>query len=143
MREGNEFREDIDSQDADPLDSKSQEFDWAEVYSNLGEARSELPCRDYDALSQALKRVMQWLADVDLKSPHAHKTISRRVLAFLWVLNPAYFDGLSLTKVAALIGAHKATLSPHAAQASREFGIRNRGQSHAWNLRMDRKPADA
>jgi hypothetical protein len=125
-----------DAEHACALDGHGcEDFPFEEVYRRLGEARAECSKRDYDALTKALKSILTWMSDTDLQSPQALTGIGRRVLAFMWVLNPDYFEGQSLTKIAALIGLHKASLSPHAADASRNFDIRNRGQAHAWNFK--------
>ena len=59
--------------------------------------------------------------------------IGRRTIAMGWVIDPDLFGGLSQTEIAAIIGCHKMNLSKSAAEFSRKFKIRNRGQRHGWN----------
>jgi hypothetical protein len=56
------------------------------------------------------------------------------------VVNPDLFGGLSQSEIARLLGTQKMNISRHAAEFSRRFGVRNRGQSHAWNLRVGKAP---
>jgi hypothetical protein len=133
------FRESYLNPEQDTLDGKSAEFDWDALYELLGESQQELSAHDYDALSFAFKRVLEWVLSVDLGRPGFESVIARRALALAWTMNPAFFeDSPSLSKIAERIGTHKVSLSSYAASASRTFGVRNRGQRHGWNF----KPAN-
>lgn len=72
------------------------------------------------------------------ENPRA-KIIGARAIAVAWVLKPELFGGASLTAVAKSLGFHVMYLSPHAAEFTRKFGIRNRAQSHAWQLNQPAK----
>jgi len=75
--------------------------------------------------------------------PGAGGAIGRRAIALFWTLNPYYFEGVSVTALANRLGLHKAILSAQAAEARRKFGIKNRGQAHAWNFgKAEPKPPE-
>lgn len=135
-----QFHEDYLSPEQDTLDGKSAEFDWDALYKLFGESQQELSAHDYDSLSFALKRILEWVLSIDLERPGFESIMARRVLALAWTMNPAYFeDSPSLSRIAERIGTHKASLSSYAASASRTFGVRNRGQVHGWNFKSRTK----
>ena len=106
------------------------------LYDLLGEAEQEVEERDYDKLTFAIQRLLEFMLADDLRHPKAERNIARRVVALAWTLNPGYFEGSpSLTEVAHMMGLNKVTLSDHAAGVRRVFGVRNRAQSHGWNFK--------
>ena len=129
------FHEDFASEHVDPLSDKHQDFDFDAVCRALGEVQGvELAEETREQLRQCLAAIFGFLVDVNLDRPNVDTYIGRRAIAMAWVVKPALFGGASQTQIAALIGAsNKMTISPHAAEFSRLFNVRNRGQSHGWN----------
>jgi hypothetical protein len=119
-------------------DGGHSEFDWAELDACLGEVEAELEPHDFKALGAAQVRLLDWiLGKIDVTRADAPGIITRRLIAFAWVLNPGRFatdaKGESLTQLAARLGVSTQTLSQNAADATRTFGIRNGAAAHAWN----------
>lgn len=128
-----EFREDQLSTHVDPLHDSHQEFDYDAVERALGCKPEEMDEETCSKLAQAVLVLVQWLTDVELKKD-CQRLIGHRALAAAWVVKPDLFHGMSQTELAELIGAkNKMEISRHAAEFSRVFAVRNRGQSHGWN----------
>lgn len=137
-----EFHEDYQNPNESTLDPQTYDFNWEELYRNLGEGvETDEPLSRHDLakLAGGLKVVLRWLTDIDLHRSGWETTLAHRVISLAWTLDPGYFEGSpSLTFLAEKIATHKATLSAHAADASRVFSIRNRGQAHGWNFKKDK-----
>ena len=76
--------------------------------------------------------------NTNLAGKDAARVIARRAVALAWVTNPLFFEGKSLSQLAAELGLPKQVLSRCSAAASRKFGIQNRGQAHAGNRGLKR-----
>ena len=129
------FVEDFQSSEQDALDAKCCDFDWEELERSLGEDNPDQEEGLVAKLSFALRQVMEFIIDVDLERPEAMQVIARRCIGVLWTINPDYFNGLSLTRLAELLGCSTQTLSKHSADWHRKYGIGNRGQSHGHNFK--------
>jgi hypothetical protein len=127
------FIEDWTSEDVDPLSRGTEDFDLEAVERALGEAQA-IAGRDYDALVTALNHLVGFLVR-GATNERGDTKAGRRVLALAWVINPSLFGGISLTALAKKVGLSTKNLSVFAAEVSRTFGIRNRGQAHAWNYK--------
>ena len=133
------FIPDYESRAADPLDSRHCDFDWATLAESMKESRAEMHERDWDALVKAIQTLLRWIIPTNLRGPSPEKFIARRCIALLWTINPDYFDGApSISELARQLKVTRATLSTYAANASRKFDTRNRGQSHGWNYKPKR-----
>lgn len=127
-----EFHEDFVSAHTDPTAEPYCDFDWDELYACLGEATNNDE-QIKQRLAEAVRQVFQWMLSNNINKKNAAEFIGRRAVAFAWVMNPELFEGKSMTAVAASLGLPKQILSKASSEASREFGIQNRGQAHAWN----------
>jgi len=128
-----EFNEAMLSDDRDPVDATSQEFDWQSLLERLGEP----PENDISPqpFAQAVIRLLELLLSKTERPMHP-QSVGLRVIALAWVLNPAYFEGSpSLRDLAVRCGVKPATLARFTGEASRFIGWRNRAQRHAWNWR--------
>jgi len=134
-----EFHDEYISPDIDPLSKPMVEhFDWNELARRLGEPTEE-PA-DQDEIDRkvaiVMRTIMQFILQVDFNRDDAAISIGRRCVAFAWVLNPDLFAGSpSLTTLAKKLGCTPGSLASVSGATTRRFGIRNRGQSHAWNRR--------
>ncbi|HEY3857368.1 MAG TPA: hypothetical protein VGO67_23530 [Verrucomicrobiae bacterium] len=133
MSEGKQpFFEDYSSDDQSALDRQIVDFDWAGLERAFGEVTTD---EDRDAVVKCVSALFQWLTAVNMENRNAQQKVGRRFLALAWVVNPNLFQGISATKLARKIGIkapyHFQKLT---GEVSRHFGIRNRGQRHAWNL---------
>ena len=128
-----QFHEDHLSPKLDPVDGRTADFDWASMDQELGELAEELDAHDYEALTVALRRVLLWIVH-RCNNPGSDLIIGRRALALTWVINPGLIPGSpSLRRLERRLGIPQNMLSRYAADATREFGYRNRGQAHGWN----------
>jgi len=141
-----QFDEGRDSDKRDTLDGKTQEFDYEAVDRDLGTPIAE--GIDYTALIVALERINEFVFGIDKLRP---TTIGLRYLALMWVVNPDLFKrfqtgekerSISINEMIEQVGVHPVTLARYTAEASRRFGIRNRGQAHAGNFKMKGKQND-
>jgi len=136
------FIEDFaDAAHGDPLDDKrSTDFDYDEVDRRLGAVTRNLPEDGRQDVAFAMSELLRWVIEgLNLDAPLFENHLAQRVLALLWTVSPGYIEGSpSLSKIAKRLGTHKSTLSAHAAEASRTFGVRNRGQSHGWNFKKQK-----
>jgi hypothetical protein len=130
------FHEDFQSDHADQLDLRTQDFDWDEVFRRVDGLKDSLSESDYDRLGTALDEIFRWVIG-DPKTPkESERKIGLRFIGLAWCLRPDFFDGSpSLTEIARRIDRNKVTLSVHSADAHRKFGIKNRGQSHGSNFK--------
>lgn len=116
------------------LELQSADFDWPSLYEVLGEAQSELPERDYDALGKALHELIKWLTRGQIEEARYETVIGRRVIGLAWVMNPGFFDGNpSLTKLAKALGMKAPDLCEHTTSVTKAFGLMNKAQAHGWN----------
>ena len=90
--------------------------------------------RDYGALGQAQVRIIDFLFDgVNLDHPSYADVLANRLIGFAHKLNPGRFRGVSLRELAGRLGVSVQAISRHASDTTRTFGVRNGGDSHAWN----------
>lgn len=123
--------EDYRPEDTEPTaQDPSYDFDWDGLFKNLGEEQAE-PF-DYSAMATVLKRIFDFVLDVDLSKRDAPRMIGRRVMMLAWVMDPKRFENASLRKLAESLGSSAAHLSAIAAGISRDTGISNRFQAHDW-----------
>ncbi len=139
------FHEEWVSPHVDPLAPTHQDFDFQEIDRRLGlvELRPTPPHPDSPlasmsedelvTLGSAIKKIFHWLISDYVENARVD-LIGWRLVASAWVLDPGIFGGLSQTKLAAVFGGHKMSLSRHASEFSRLFGVRGRGQAHGWNF---------
>lgn len=133
---------DFDEQDLtalDTLDNKHQDFPWHEIDAAF--ADSPDAAQDYARLGEALRSIFRWIASQSMSSKDPARCAGRNCLALLWVLDPDYVGGTSMSKLAAAVGIHKVLLARSTAEASRLSGVRNRAQcSHDWRRMRGRNP---
>lgn len=132
-----EFHDDFVSDKVDPTTEPYSDFDWDELYQRLGEATDGKFETEVN-LSLTVRYILRWVFSTNLKSNRALHLILRRLIALGWVTNPWFFDGKSISAIAAELGLPKQLMSRCAAAASRKFGIENRSQAHAWNRGLKR-----
>ncbi|MGE4183080.1 MAG: hypothetical protein AB7J34_24950 [Limisphaerales bacterium] len=119
--------------DVDSLDSRACEFPWEEVLARLDgkpipeDVRAELRQK----CSVGLGELLRWLIRGDgterlfLRGDLA----GRRAIALAWVLRPDLFEGTpSLRELAQTLGIPISSLSRHAADVTKRWGIFNRAQ---------------
>ena len=129
-----------DCKHADPLAKWVSDFEWNQLYERLGEATTE-PA-DMEAASLAMLRIIEWIVGKKAArmtfSLGYEQRMANKILALLWVLNPGYFESTpSLAMLSKKMGLkQRVTLSGYAAEVTRKFGVRNRGQSHGWNFKQ-------
>lgn len=114
--------------DIDPNAPRFIEFDWELLRRSLGEARDEMGETDFALMGTVLAEFMRWIVKgnrLDL--------IGRRAVALAWVVNPELLEGESLRKLAKRVMCLPVRLHQLSGEASREFGVRNRGQAQASN----------
>jgi hypothetical protein len=70
-----EFDETYQSEHADPLDTRSQDFDWNTLYENLGEELDAIELSEFDAakVAEAFRAVLQFMVDCRLDGASALK----------------------------------------------------------------------
>jgi hypothetical protein len=130
------FHEDFTSEHLDPLDGQTIDFDFESVYAALGEATEDLGREQRAELARAMRVLLAWIVRVDLNESKAPNPLGleqkcgRRAICMAWVISPDLFDGISLTELAMRLGYTKPVLSVITSAFSREFNVRNRGQSH-------------
>jgi len=134
-----EFHEDFRNPHVDPLETAHADFEWDNVAEHLGE---ELGRQDKEKLALALRRIFQWVLEIDYNiqcSPLTPDTlIGRRFVALAWVTNPDLFPGgPSLRQLSRHFGITAPILADLTGQVCREFGIQNRAQDHAWNRKEE------
>lgn len=136
-----EFHEDYRSPHVDPLDGRVLDFDWPQLEQLLQEAeQADARAPDISLLGEVLCRLFGWLTHgKKLPAEGLDRLIGRRAIAMIWVIRPDLIEGTpSLATLAKQLGETRAGLSWHAADFTRVFGLRNRGQAAGWN----RKPVD-
>lgn len=128
------FHEDM-VKNHDPVDGPSCDFDWDALDAVFGSVQGELHEKDWESMGIALRRILIWIVDVQVRNPQQTlDMIARRVLALAWVIDPGILqDSPTLTSLAKRIGKSKAVLSQSTTAASLEFGISNRPQTPIWN----------
>jgi hypothetical protein len=132
-----EFFENYLNPRIDPMDGRTEDFDWAALATMLGEdARDGFTQPDFALLAETLNRLFAYLLH-GRANRHIDRTIGRRVIAMIWVIRPDLINGTpSLAKIAKRIGVTRAGLSKQAAQFTRAFGLVSRAQANGWNRRM-------
>jgi hypothetical protein len=141
-----QFHEDYQNEHADPLDCREADFNWNELYERFGEAENDSPLTPEQKMTIALRRICDWVLNINYNIEGQQimpdTLIGRRFIAFAWVMNPELFaDSPSLAKLCRKIGVTIPTLARLTGEVSREFGIQNRAQAHAWN-RGENVPAE-
>ncbi len=130
------FYEGFISDDADPVDSVSQDFDWKLLYARLNEEACEAHLDK--RLADMVARLIEMLV-ADKGRRIRPDSVGLRIIALAWVLNPGYFrDSPSLRRLANRCGVTAATLARLTGHYSRFLNWRNRGQRHAWNWEQRR-----
>jgi hypothetical protein len=117
-----------------PVCSDNPEFDWETVFTHCdGDVTGDTETKRLAIKMAAgvMTTLFDWLLKVNLRDQRALKSIGVRAVVMAWVVNPARFEGASLTTLAKSLGyrSHKA-ISPEAAEFSRDFGIKNSFQAH-------------
>ncbi len=105
------------------------------------EAVEELPEADAapDERAEQLNRLLEWFT-TPAALQYFGPTFERRIVALMWTVNPAVFEGKSLSMMARDMGVTKQALSHYSAEAARIFKIRNRSQiAHGGRWRSGRK----
>ena len=136
-----EFHEDYRSPRTDPLDGRTDGFDWPSLEALAGEAEArDSTTPDFALLAETLNRLFAWLVEGRSHSlRHLDRTIGRRAIAMIWVVRPDLIEGTpSLAQLAEQLGETRAGLSLYAADFTRTFGLANRGQVHGWNRKRGR-----
>ena len=129
MKQG--FYEGFISEEADPVDAASQDFDWKLLYRRLNEEACEAGIDE--KLAQTVTRLIQLLVGNSRGRIHP-PYIGLKIIALAWVLNPGYFhDSPSLRELARRCGVTPAKLAHMTGHFSRFIQYRNRAQRHAWN----------
>lgn len=127
-----EFHEDYHNPDADPSGHAVEEFPYEEVFARL----DGVPSPDSErGMADVVKGLLGWTVDVRFRHRSSHRIIAARAVAALWVSNPGAFGGRSLRSIASATGLSFDHLTRASAAFSRQFGIRSRAQSHAWNYK--------
>ncbi len=129
-----DFNEASLSDDLDPIDGKSVDFDWAALSAALCEKTVGSDV-DADRAELILRLLIAILGDPSQSRLHP-QAVGLRLIAMVWLLNPANFEGSpSVTELAKRCGVSAAALAQYTGRASRLIGWRNRGQQHAsnWN----------
>ena len=123
-----DFEEGFLSDNRDPMDAPSQDFDWEQLYAMLGEevTHDQQP-------TELVTRLVQLI--VPPTSHHVSiRAIGLRAIALAWILNPGHFPGNpSLRELAKRCGVNPPTIARLTGELSRLTGWRNRAQRHAWN----------
>jgi hypothetical protein len=115
-------------------DNRSTEFDWEGLSALLGESPDMSP-GDYARATVVLQAVLKWLVQDERGKGRRFGTKAlRRLVAFLWAVDPAYFkEEPSLSELARKMGIHKVILSRHSAEVTKRFQVSNRFQhAHDW-----------
>lgn len=124
-----EFQEGLQSERADPMDAQVCDF----PYDQIDLPESVQPIYE-EKLKQTLTRVLQFA--IDDHETMSQQSVGRRFIGLAWVLDPSLFPGTpSLRTLAKRLSMDVSGLSRVAAQASREFGIKNRAQAHGDGVR--------
>ena len=132
---------DEQSNEFDPLDGQMNDFPFDEVFKRLDGDKTGMEQRDYVAMCNALQKILTYLINGKSRSNgnrFPSRSISMRVVAFAWALNPSLFgdDGPSMSVITKRLGLNRRLLSRYAAEVSKLFAIRNRIQhAHDWNWR--------
>ena len=122
----------------DPLFSAHQDFDYDAVEVALGCAPEQLDDDSCSRLATALIVMLRWIIGGQKLQPGCENLIGTRAVAAAWVLKPDLFDSVSQAELGRQLGkTHQVGISKHAAEFTRLFNVRNRGQSHAWNATID------
>jgi hypothetical protein len=136
-----EYFDDYTFQHLDPLSPSQADFDWEAVYAALGDEPICAQDESYDRLVHAFRRVFEFCLTIDLNKENSTELIGRRLLALAWVMNPAIIDGSpSLIELSNRLGLSPYPLAIITSEVSKQFGIRNRAQAHAWNRGLKMKP---
>lgn len=129
------FSEDFISERQDPLSPTHQDFPFDDVARALGED-VDLERDDVrEMVANAIAGIMRFCLNTDITNKRAEQIIGRRLIALAWVLNPGLFEGSpSLIKLSKRMGM-KSPFALHilSGEVTRNFGIKNRAQAHAWN----------
>lgn len=141
-----EFIEDFDGgAHVDPLDAKEQDFDWDAVFAAVDGIKKPLDDEQGEKLHAGMRAFLSALVEPYSKAhgdkverlEHIQAILGRRVIAFVWAVNPALIAGApSLSAIAKQFGVKsRDSMSMHAADARRRWGLRNRASDHAWNFK--------
>lgn len=79
--------------------------------------------------------LLEWLGS-ERATEYFGRTHQRKIVSLAWTVNPAAFDGQSLSQLAATLGVSKQALSKYSAAARRTFGLRGNGSQRAHGSRF-------
>ena len=114
------------------MDGPHADFDWNAVETLLGEVRQEVGAERFAELSEGLTRLAQWCFPNRPLVPGDDVNIGRNFMCLMWIVCPGLLEGASLDRIAEVLGVTRQALSRRTSEASRQFGIKNRGQwAHA------------
>src|ERR1051326_116503 len=123
------------------------DFDWIGLSIALGEAQKKSG-PDFPKMADGLIILLQWAINGNGRG-FAIKTnrpddplaaLGRRVVALLWALNPAIFEGESLRGLENRLCLKRGSLSRFTADARRAFKLKNRAHGHGWNFKPKETP---
>lgn len=141
-----EFHEDFVSDQRDPMDARSVDFPWEEVFARLDK---EAVTDEAMALSIALLgEVLRWLMRGcgEQRLFLRGNLAGRRAVALAWVIRPDLFEGVpSIRALAERIGVPRQALSRHASEIAKRWGVFNRAQAphHKATSRTPPHPSHA
>jgi hypothetical protein len=130
------FREAYISAKLDPLAQSHVDFPYEEVIRRLD--KEPEPVNRRAELATELRRLIVWaLGDAANRRGKVHlRGVARRTIALAWLMSPSNFElSPSLRDLAKRFDFSAAHLSQAAADCTRTFGIRNRGQCHGDHCR--------
>lgn len=138
----NSFNESFVSKKTDPLAPATFcDFDWQALYAEFGEAEDSDDSRQ--KLGQALRAILCFLLDVDLKRKSSKDLVYRRVISFAWAVDPSLLEGKSITELARIMRLpNKMSLARITSQTSKCFGITNRAQAHGNHAKRPHNAPD-
>ena len=84
--------------------------------------------------TEFLHRLLIWLLP-KARNRRSTEAMGYKLLSAMWVIDPGFFDGKSISQIAREIGLAPSTLANFTGDFSREFGIVNRGQAHNPHLK--------
>lgn len=102
-------------------------FPFEEVIRRLDGEQDEP--RDHKAMADGLRRLFAWFVQYNPALRYDDRfmrAVGRRVVAFVWALDPSLLRGHALADIARTAGIERAALSKYAAAAAKAFGLANR-----------------
>ena len=90
---------------------------------NLGMARADLSQRDYAAMVEALRNILEWVLGKERRPSCVIKSIGRRTIALAWTVAPTLFEGTTLTHISRQLGISHQAMSSKTASLRVRYGI--------------------